>query len=340
VQEGKCICGKTSEFILTCSNNNRLGGMVGVIVTQPLDVLKTRLQSSAKVESIQQGHYNTSAATNSIWNFKTLNSLKYTFKNEGYAGLFRGLIPNLMGVVPSRAIYFSSYNATKTFLENMAAGDDPDKIATELKHSHPVIHILSAASAGIVVPTIMNPMFLVKTRIQLEDGRKTSGTPGYTGYSDCVNRIYREEGIRGFYKGLTASFLGIAETAIYFVIYERAKIMSNQWKHARSGLSEEEFLKQKSFSIPEMMALSGGCKLMASALTYPHEVVRTRMRERVDGVTRYNGLMSTFVTIYREEGYKGLYKGMGAHMIRVVPNAAIMFLTYEGVVWLARKQQE
>lgn len=71
-------------------------------------------------------------------------------------------------------------------------------------------------------------------------------------------------------------------------------------------------------------------KLIAAAATYPHEVIRTRLREA--GNTRYNGLFSGLLLIAKEEGARGLYGGMGAHLIRVVPNAAIMFLTYELVV--------
>jgi len=37
-------------------------------------------------------------------------------------------------------------------------------------------------------------------------------------------------------------------------------------------------------------------------------------------------------TIIREEGVRGLYSGLGAHLVRVVPNSAIMFLVYEAVV--------
>jgi solute carrier family 25 protein 33/36 len=56
-------------------------------------------------------------------------------------------------------------------------------------------------------------------------------------------------------------------------------------------------------------------------------------------------LWSAFSTIFREEGYRGLYRGMGAHLIRVAPNAAIMFAVYEGLVryggtYLLKEEQE
>eukprot|EP01121_Diplochlamys_sp_Union-15-3_P006985 TRINITY_DN1756_c0_g1_i3.p1 TRINITY_DN1756_c0_g1~~TRINITY_DN1756_c0_g1_i3.p1 ORF type:complete len:114 (-),score=11.47 TRINITY_DN1756_c0_g1_i3:16-357(-) len=82
----------------------------------------------------------------------------------------------------------------------------------------------------------------------------------------------------------------------------------------------------------ELLASASGAKLIASATTYPHEVIRTRLREQRKG-SKYNGVFSGLLLIYKEEGFKGLYGGMGAHLMRVVPNAAIVFLTYELVVY-------
>jgi len=65
-----------------------------------------------------------------------------------------------------------------------------------------------------------------------------------------------------------------------------------------------------------------------------HQVLRTRLREPVgpDGQLKYTGLRQAAVRIVREEGFGALYGGLGAHLMRVVPNAAIMFLGYEAVV--------
>ena len=81
-------------------------------------------------------------------------------------------------------------------------------------------------------------------------------------------------------------------------------------------------------------------KLIASGLTYPHEVVRTRMREIVNGKCPYNSLYDAFSTIAREEGRAGLYRGMAVHLSRTVPNTAIMFFVYEFVVNLWKQQND
>ena len=85
----------------------------------------------------------------------------------------------------------------------------------------------------------------------------------------------------------------------------------------------------------EYLIVASAAKLMASLITYPHEVVRTRLREQrgtVNSPIKYKGFIHCIKVIMKEEGWKALYSGMGAHLVRVVPNAAIIFLTYETVV--------
>jgi solute carrier family 25 protein 33/36 len=50
----------------------------------------------------------------------------------------------------------------------------------------------------------------------------------------------------------------------------------------------------------------------------------------VDGVKKYTGLQ-TLRLVIAEEGARSLYGGLGAHLMRVVPNAAVMFWVYEGI---------
>jgi solute carrier family 25 protein 33/36 len=77
---------------------------------------------------------------------------------------------------------------------------------------------------------------------------------------------------------------------------------------------------------------AGMAKLIAAAATYPHEVVRTRLRQAPtvsvgDGKVqmKYTGLVQCFKTVWKEEGMLGLYGGLTPHLLRVVPSAAIMF---------------
>ena len=68
------------------------------------------------------------------------------------------------------------------------------------------------------------------------------------------------------------------------------------------------------------------------------EVARTRLRE---GNPRYQKFWQTIFLVYREEGRRGLYRGMVTQLCRQIPNTAIMMVTYEFVVYgLSRKVNE
>lgn len=193
--------------------------------------------------------------------------------------------------------------------------------------------MISGLIAGLAGNTLTNPIWMVRTRMQLlvDSG---AGQKVYTGYRDAVSSIFREEGIGGFYKGIVASYWGCAEGALQFLVYEQMKTRLLKRENARReqmGLSQTDKLSKATYFFSAALA-----KGLASVLSYPHEVARTRLREQArSGVFKYTGMWQSIGLIAKEEGRQGLYSGMGVHLLKVVPNSAIMFLTYEIVnAWL------
>ncbi|KAI5637563.1 mitochondrial carrier protein domain-containing protein [Phthorimaea operculella] len=81
----------------------------------------------------------------------------------------------------------------------------------------------------------------------------------------------------------------------------------------------------------EFMGAGAFSKTVASCIAYPHEVARTRLREEGD---KYRKFWQTLHTVWMEEGYRGVYRGLGTQLVRQIPNTAIMMSTYEAVVYL------
>ncbi len=69
------------------------------------------------------------------------------------------------------------------------------------------MHTASAVIAGVTVSTVTNPIWVVKTRMQLQT-REKGVAPRYSSSLDCVRQTLHAEGVRGLYKGLLASYLG------------------------------------------------------------------------------------------------------------------------------------
>lgn len=98
-------------------------------------------------------------------------------------------------------------------------------LLSHIPSNSPIVHILSASCAGFVAATVTNPIWFVKTRLQLDHQRGEG-----LSVRRCVANIYNQAGLKGFYKGITASYFGISETVIHFVIYEalKAKLVSGK----------------------------------------------------------------------------------------------------------------
>ena len=212
------------------------GGIAGTIsstLTAPLEVVKTQLQSSANKNS------------------NPVQAFKLILQTDGPKGLFRGLKPMLFGIIPTRAIYFWAYSTTKASL-NATLGNSPAN------------HILSAFSAGISSNTITNPLWMVKTRYQIIGDSKV-GQAIYKNYGEVVKAIWKEEGLPGFYKGITASYAGCFEGAIQWIVYEKMKTLLTLRKFTESK-------QQQGLGPMDYFAAAGVSKFVAICATYPHEV--------------------------------------------------------------------
>lgn len=182
-----------------------------------------------------------------------------------------------------------------------------------------MVHLGAAACAGFVTGTATNPIWLVKTRLQLD--KETSGAAGksrqYKNSFDCIRQVVGEEGIRGLYRGLSASYLGVAESTLQWVLYERMKTHLAARKQAILDDGKELTSWDNFVDTGGKLGAAGAAKLFAACLTYPHEVVRTRMRQRPmnNGRLKYRGLIHCFKTVWKEEGIVSMYGGLSPHLV-------------------------
>ncbi|KAL2173620.1 mitochondrial carrier domain-containing protein [Thermothelomyces heterothallicus CBS 202.75] len=309
-------------------------GIATSIVTAPLDVLRTRLQSdfyrlpsrptlAAEYAGATLRHLLIAPFHHTAETFGILGSIK---AKEGWRGLFRGLGPSLAAVVPATAVKFYVYGNCKRLGASILGRGEGDSF----------VHAQAAILAGVATATATNPIWLVKTRLQLDKSQVAGGaTRQYRGSLDCVRKVLRQEGLPGLYRGLTASYLGTVETAFHLILYERFKVLFH--KSLRPENWDNPMLNELA-TWASTTGAAGTAKLAAVLVTYPHEVVRTRLRQAptVGGRPRYTGLVQCFTSVWALEGWCGLYGGLTPHLVRSIPSAAITLGVYEFVLRLVR----
>lgn len=310
-----------------------IGATIASATTCPLEVVQTRLQSTflntfksinAPVVSLAGqgavGALNLGATrgfTIQVQKFFTNNYLyqlfaymRYMAKTEGTSSLFRGLLPNALGVAPAKSVYFLVYSEVKNYLNESAYFES---------ESRPVF-TLAAVCAGLSTSTATNPVWFIKTQLQLHhDQQRLTMT-------NCIRNAYRTHGSKAFFRGMSASYVGIFETIIYFIVYEDLK---KRLKYYRTVKNSDKF------HILDYVCGSIVSKLAATLVMYPHEVVRTRLRQDLQdssGKLKYRNFVQTLLTVAKEEGHIGLYGGFGTNLVRQIPNTAITFLVYEAII--------
>ena len=289
-------------------------GAVAATIVCPLDVLKTRLQVS------------TLRAGGDAY-VSTFQSLRSIVRLEGAVGLYRGLTPTVAALLPNWAVYFTAYE----FLKTRGASAAPEsEFAASLRH------MTSAAGAGAATVLVTNPLWVVKTRLQVQHSRALRGSMPtravYAGTLDALRRVATEEGARGLYSGLAPSLAGIAHVVIQFPVYERLKL-----ELARGDVfgirRAEAATGDASRDVGDLTGLELACasavaKMVASSVTYPHEVIRSHMH--VQGFGPFGGVLALTKKIHAEGGgWRAFYRGVGTNLVRTTPAAAITFTSYE-----------
>jgi solute carrier family 25 folate transporter 32 len=235
----------------------------------------------------------------------TLCTFQKIISEDGVKGLYRGVFATAAGYFPSWAIYFTVYDASKKYY----------------KKNHVDIgswwgNMFSAIQAGISSTVLTNPLWVIRTRIMTQPHSISQPhSYYYNSVRDAFWQIYKTEGAKTFYKGLGPSLIGVSHVAIQFPLYEKIK----------------EILAAKSISESYTIFIaSSTSKMMASALTYPHEVIRTRLQTQIAGPNpKYTGIFQSLNIVYSEEGWRGFYRGYGISLFRTVPVSVFNLLTFE-----------
>ncbi|PPR85931.1 hypothetical protein GOBAR_AA34761 [Gossypium barbadense] len=299
-----------------------VAGFATVAAMYPLDIVRTRFQ------------VNDGRVTNFPAYKNTAHAIFTITRLEGLKGLYAGFLPAVLGSTVSWGLYFFFYGRAKQrYSKNREE---------KLSSGH---HLASAAEAGALVSLCTNPIWLIKTRLQLQNplhqSRRYSGIYGLLFilryFANALRTILREEGWTALYRGLGPGLLMVSHGAIQFTAYEELRRIMVDYKEKKQK-SEGASNLLNSF---DYALLGGSSKIAAILITYPFQVIRTRAQQRPskEGIPRYMNSWHVVKETARFEGIRGFYKGITPNLLKNVPASSITFIVYENVLKLLRPKR-
>eukprot|EP00250_Pteridium_aquilinum_P008156 c17722_g1_i4 orf=879-1649(-) len=169
--------------------------------------------------------------------------------------------------------------------------------------------LLAGGIAGAFSKTCTAPLARLTILFQLQGMQTEIGTLGRPSIVKEASRIAFEEGIRAFWKGNGVTIVHrLPYSAISFYSYEK-------YKRFLLGMTGMEGRRESlSVGMGTNLLAGGGAGLTAASSTYPLDLIRTRLAAQRNE-RYYKGIGHALKTIRRDEGMKGLYKGMGTTLL-------------------------
>ncbi|KAK3394675.1 mitochondrial carrier domain-containing protein [Podospora didyma] len=279
-------------------------GLISRFVIAPLDVVKIRLQL--------QTHSKTSPSEHKPIYRGTLQTLRHIVEHEGITGLWKGNVPAELLYICYSAVQFTTYRSA-TLLIHQTVGENRLPHVTE--------SFIAGAASGAAATAATYPLDLLRTRFAAQGNDKI-----YTSLQRAVLQIGRDEGFRGFFRGLGPGLAQIVPfMGMFFAVYETLRPTLGQLDLPIVGVGGGAALAGMTASV------------VAKTGSFPLDLVRKRIQ--VQGPTRgryvhknipeYQSTVGTVRTILKHEGIRGLYRGLTVSLLKAAPASAVTMWTYE-----------
>lgn len=271
------------------------GGIAQVLVGQPFDTTKVRLQTSSTPTTASR-------------------VIKDLLKNEGPRGFYKGTLTPLIGVGACVSLQFGVNEAMKRFFRSMNSNN-----TSSSNNSNGVLtlpqYYACGLTGGLTNAFLASPIEHIRIRLQTQTG---SGKDiQFKGPIDCIKKL-RSQG--GLMRGLTPTLLREGHgCGVYFLVYEA--LVSRE---INKGLLRTDI---PAWKLCLFGAMSGTTLWM---MVYPIDVIKSVMQtDNLTSPRAGKSIKSVYTHILKNHGWKGFLKGFGPTMIRAAPANGATFATFE-----------
>lgn len=311
----------------------------------PLDVVKIRFQLqvhslSDAIPPAKEGIIGSPGPT-----YKgTLATIRAIVRQEGLRGLWKGNVSAELLYVAYGAVQFSSYRSTSLALATLSQSQQGWWRKTRAKEGSAggdgvipfsVQSFIAGAVAGGFSTATTYPLDLLRTRFAAQGVNKV-----YDSLWSGVLDILRHEGPLGFFRGGSAAVIQIVPyMGLFFSSYESLRLLFRR-RWWLIGVDHNNKNNDDTFHLPlgSGDAIAGiVASIIAKTGVFPLDLVRKRLQ--VQGPTRtryvysnipeYRGVLNAFSLIVKQQGIRGLYRGLTVGLLKAAPAGAITMWTYE-----------
>ena len=237
-------------------------------------------------------------------------------QKEGIIGLWAGNGANLLRVFPAKAVVFSTNDMYKSMLCRLTGSEKASG----------TLSFWAGGMAGMTATAVTYPLDFARGRIsgKLAKGQSAAGgrpAKDYSGILKTIVLTVKDEGALALFKGITPTILGAMP-------YEGIKF-------GTVGLLEQFFPPKPdqaaSYYVTRKMIMGGLGGVMAGLITYPNDTVRRLLQLQGSRGTEsaFTGYWDCVRKTYKDHGITRFYRGIGINTIRMMPNVAIQFASYE-----------
>ncbi|GKZ43532.1 hypothetical protein AbraIFM66951_004778 [Aspergillus brasiliensis] len=273
------------------------GGVAQVIIGQPFDLIKVRLQT--------QGSTNT--------NTTALSLTQKIWKHEGPLSFYKGSLVPLLGVGACVSIQFGAFHFFRHHIEQHNHNHQQPGNLTLSQY------YLAGSLSGLTNSIISGPIEHIRIRLQTQPHGASSPSVLYTGPFDCARKIISQAGIlRGLYRGQVATFIREGHgIGVWFASYEGFLSLAAQ----KQQMERDELPSWQ-------IALCGGLAgEMLWLLSHPVDVTKSKMQSDGfgDQKQKYKGFREAVRMTWVGEGMAGFFFGIGPALARAMPVSAGTF---------------
>ncbi|EJF65033.1 mitochondrial carrier [Dichomitus squalens LYAD-421 SS1] len=276
------------------------GGIAQVLVGQPFDIVKVRMQTAPA------GTYK-----------GMVHCAGGILKNEGPLAFYKGTLTPLLGIGVCVSIQFGALEWTKRLFaqQNLRSGrGGPDGMMLSSGQL-----FFAGSFAGLANGVVSGPVEHIRIRLQTQ----SATNPVYSGPFDAMKKIWSQYGIAGIYKGQVVTLWREATGyGIYFWAYE--KLMQREMQ--RKGIRRDQVNPANAV----LFGAAAGYALWA--VIYPIDMIKSRMQ--TDGFSaadgqKYKSTLNCVRTVWRTEGLPAFTRGLTPTLIRSPFANGATFLGFE-----------